>query len=432
MADSMTVLRKAGPPGMKRNIVILGDGFAAADQAAYNQWVETTLIQGVFGHDYFSEDASAYNIYRINLESVDSGVSVRTYDEKGTVDPSDDTIAAETIRNTALGMIFNGSWSHCWLEYGPNTETLLQAAINKWVPDANEILVVLNNPNFGGCGGAVVPTCRWASTGRSSPTSSAMASVALRTSTRSPGTTPAASRAGSTSLRSPTGRTTKWRPVHRTFDTASHRRRKRGELQPGREAPLVEQQLRRRLVRRRGNAEHRHLPSGRELPDERQHSRVLSRVLHVDQDQPRPRDESPLPRGARRTLLRQRTERRTPSSRDVDPAVQENRSRLYATPSAASSVCRAHGSSSRMTRSSSGTSTGTALDEVVIFNGVDWAMPYLGLLVSDGAGGLKLIARYDGDIPGWGGFARNDRFYRANLNGDGETISWCLTATTGR
>src|SRR5262249_33192796 len=154
MADSMTVLRNAGPPGTKRNIVVLGDGFTAADQATYNQWVDTKLINGVFGHDYYSEDASAYNIYRINLESVDSGVSTRTYDEKGTVDPSDDTIASQTIRNTALGMIFNGSWSHCWLEYGANTETLLQAAINKWVPDANEILVVLNNPGYGGGGGA--------------------------------------------------------------------------------------------------------------------------------------------------------------------------------------------------------------------------------------------------------------------------------------
>jgi len=153
MADSMTVLRKAGPPGTKRNVVVLGDGFTAADQSTYNQWVDTILIRGVFGHDYYSEDASAYNIYRVNLESVDSGVSTRTYDEKGTVDPSDDTVASETIRNTALGMIFNGSWSHCWLEYGTNTESLLQAAINKWVPDANEILVVLNNPGYGGCGG---------------------------------------------------------------------------------------------------------------------------------------------------------------------------------------------------------------------------------------------------------------------------------------
>src|SRR6201992_3399276 len=72
MADSMTVLRNAGPPGTKRNIAILGDGFTAADQDAYNHWVEMILIEGVFGNDYYSEDASAYNIYRVNLESVDS------------------------------------------------------------------------------------------------------------------------------------------------------------------------------------------------------------------------------------------------------------------------------------------------------------------------------------------------------------------------
>ena len=46
MADSMTVLRRAGPPGTKRNIAVLGDGFAAADQAAYNQWVDDDADQG--------------------------------------------------------------------------------------------------------------------------------------------------------------------------------------------------------------------------------------------------------------------------------------------------------------------------------------------------------------------------------------------------
>jgi hypothetical protein len=33
MADSMTVLRNAGPPGTRRNIVVLGDGFAEQAQA---------------------------------------------------------------------------------------------------------------------------------------------------------------------------------------------------------------------------------------------------------------------------------------------------------------------------------------------------------------------------------------------------------------
>ena len=58
---------------------------------------------------------------------------------------------------------------------------------------------------------------------------------------------------------------------------------------------------------------------------------------------------------------------------------------------------------------------GDGVDEVAIFNGVDWAIPYLGLLVSDGNGGLRLVARYDGDIPGWGGFARNDHFLGRRL-----------------
>src|SRR4051794_17784347 len=111
MADSVTQLRAAGPAGTKRNLVVLGDGFAAADQATYNNWVQTTLIDGVFGRDYFLEDASAWNIFRVNLESVDSGISTRVYNEMGTpADPSDDTITSDTTLNTALGMIFSGSW----------------------------------------------------------------------------------------------------------------------------------------------------------------------------------------------------------------------------------------------------------------------------------------------------------------------------------
>ncbi len=63
---------------------------------------------------------------------------------------------------------------------------------------------------------------------------------------------------------------------------------------------------------------------------------------------------------------------------------------------------------------------GDGKDEVAVFNGVDWVMPYLGLLADDGAGGLRLIARYDGDIPGWGGLAKNDKFYVGDFNGDGK------------
>ena len=153
MADSMTVLRQAGPPGTKRNIVVMGDGFTAADQTTFNTTCRPRSWTACSGRDYFLEDASAFNIYRINLESVDSGVSQRTWNEKGTDDTSDDTISSDTTRNTALGMIFTGQWSHCWMEYGTNTDQRIKDAIDKWVPDADNVLVVLNEPGFGGCGG---------------------------------------------------------------------------------------------------------------------------------------------------------------------------------------------------------------------------------------------------------------------------------------
>jgi IgA Peptidase M64 len=79
MPDSVTQIRNAGPVGSKRNLAILGDGFADADQATYNDWVQNSVLGGVFGNDYFYEDASAWNIFRVNLVSNNSGVSQRTY-----------------------------------------------------------------------------------------------------------------------------------------------------------------------------------------------------------------------------------------------------------------------------------------------------------------------------------------------------------------
>ena len=146
MADSVTQIRSAGPVGAKRNLAILGDGFTAGDQTTYNNWVSDSVLGGVFGHDYFYEDASAFwNIFRVNLESNDSGVSHKTYNADGSI--------TTTPKNTALGMIYSGSWTHCWMEYGSNTETAIDNALQKWVPDYNFVLIILNEPGYGGCGG---------------------------------------------------------------------------------------------------------------------------------------------------------------------------------------------------------------------------------------------------------------------------------------
>src|SRR5690606_38034313 len=49
----------------------------------------------------------------------------------------------------------------------------------------------------------------------------------------------------------------------------------------------------------------------------------------------------------------------------------------------------------------------------------DWVMEYLGLLVDDGNNGLRLIARYNDAMPGWQ-FQRDDKFIVADFNGDGK------------
>ena len=419
MADSMTVLRKAGPPGVKLDIAILGDGFTAVDQVAYNSWVQTTLIDGVFGHDYFSEDASAYNIYRVNLDSVDSGVSVRTYDEHGTpADSSDDTIASETIHDTALGMIFNGSWAHCWLEYGTDTDARILAALNKWVPDWDELFVVLNNPNYGGCGGlhrAHVPMgVDWTviahefghGIGGFADEYSAGGAYAdiergwinLTTITDRATTKWANLIAPSTPLPTGIGAGANYnngpRPADWNSNTDVGLFEGGGTLNTGIYRPVEN-------CRMNGNTPPYCPVCYTSIKTACDHQTEHTfRNAYAGRFYGTGRSDLLLHHGTSIQLFR------------ADGTAVEH---------SFSAVERVPGSWQFMPNDQVyvGDFDGDGTDEVAIFNGVDWVMPYLGLLKSDGAGGLRLVARYDGDIPGWGGFAAHDRFLVADLNGDG-------------
>ena len=150
-----------GSDANKKVLVVLGDGYASADQAKYNQDINNLIVSGVFGNDFYRENQNAFNVYRLNLVSVDSGVSQKRYDEHGTpTDASDDTVISLTIKNTALKYIFSGSWAHCWLEGSADTGTLVENAINASLSRYDYVAVVLNEDRHGGCGGGgfqVVP-----------------------------------------------------------------------------------------------------------------------------------------------------------------------------------------------------------------------------------------------------------------------------------
>ncbi len=71
---------------------------------------------------------------------------------------------------------------------------------------------------------------------------------------------------------------------------------------------------------------------------------------------------------------------------------------------------------------------GDGKDEVVVYNGTNWNKPYLGLLAGDGANGLKLIAVYEGSLPNWQ-MGRHDRFFVGDFTGDGKADLFVFNGT---
>jgi IgA peptidase M64/VCBS repeat protein len=153
-AVAQTKLIDNGPDTAKRVLVVMGDGYAAgADQAKFDGDVDRLLTSGVFGHDFFKENQNAFNVYRLNLVSAESGIGQRVYDEHGTpFDATDDTIVSTTVRNTALRYLYSGSWAHCWREGTATTDGLVAAAL-AGVPRHDFVVVLLNQDSYGGCGG---------------------------------------------------------------------------------------------------------------------------------------------------------------------------------------------------------------------------------------------------------------------------------------
>ncbi|WP_292352981.1 M64 family metallopeptidase [Methanomethylovorans sp. PtaU1.Bin093] len=154
MHDSCETLIDNKNSSPKLTLAVVGDGFDEAYLDKYKSWVQDELIGGVFDRDIMKECRSAFNVIRIDLVSIHSGVSQKRYDEHGTPnDPNDDNIASETFRWTRLGYLYSGSWAHCWLEPKSTTNAALLKVLKRFCPNYDFVLIVLNENGPGGCGG---------------------------------------------------------------------------------------------------------------------------------------------------------------------------------------------------------------------------------------------------------------------------------------
>jgi hypothetical protein len=121
-----------GPDGEKLVFVVLGDGYSANEQAKYKADVNSLLVTGVFANDFYKDNVKAFNVYRVDLISQQSGVSSPTF-----------------IKNTALKVIYSGDWSRCWLEESSETDSLITKAIN--VAKYDFVVIMANEGRYGGC-----------------------------------------------------------------------------------------------------------------------------------------------------------------------------------------------------------------------------------------------------------------------------------------
>lgn len=124
-----------GTTQSRYDMVILGDGYQAAEQARFDQDVNTFLT-GLFQKQPYATFASYYNVHTVFRASQDSGAS-------------HPDATPPIVRNTAYGASYNtGGTARCL--YINNTSLALQDAA---LAPANEgrVLVMVNDSRYGGC-----------------------------------------------------------------------------------------------------------------------------------------------------------------------------------------------------------------------------------------------------------------------------------------
>jgi len=150
-AQTSTTLLSNGTMAAKFDIVFMGDGFTSAQQAEYNTLV-TNYFNAIFTYnngamdDVMAELQDAVNVYRVNFNSVNTGVEQYTCGVAGC------TPKTATDPNTAYNFRYSGCWDCCWMGKSGDTDTRINNALaTVGLAGADFIVMILNESGFGGC-----------------------------------------------------------------------------------------------------------------------------------------------------------------------------------------------------------------------------------------------------------------------------------------
>jgi IgA Peptidase M64 len=136
----MTQIFGIAPRNRAFNVVLLADGFTAAQQTAFNNACNA-FVTAFRGTPPYDELSPVINVFRVNVSSIDSGAD----------DPASAGGTGATAR-TYFDSSFGGNGIRRLLVC--NNTTALQVAAAQ-VPEFTVVLVVVNSTIYGGSGGSV-------------------------------------------------------------------------------------------------------------------------------------------------------------------------------------------------------------------------------------------------------------------------------------
>lgn len=138
LGAEVRVIQQTGPSDQRIDLVVLGDGYTAAEQAKLSDDARSA-VEGMFAHPPYSNYRSLFNVKLIHVISNQSGA------DNGSGGRGD-------LRDTALGAYY---WcGDIERLLCVNEQAVFRAAVAD-VPEFDVAIVIVNDPKYGGSGGQI-------------------------------------------------------------------------------------------------------------------------------------------------------------------------------------------------------------------------------------------------------------------------------------